>query len=107
VVWCGLDGKRFTVNGAEGRWLDNVRRDPRVSFVVVDTEDILRHVGVDGRVVEIEPDTDYAHIDELSRVYLGGKYQWSTPDDVARFRVVIEPQRLRTVDIPLPEEDLR
>ena len=107
VVWCGRDGKRFTVNATDGRWLDNIRRDPRVSFVVVDTANILRHVGVDGRVVEIEPDTNYAHIDDLSRTYLGGKYPWSTPDDVPRFRVVIEAERIRTVDIPLPEGDPR
>jgi PPOX class probable F420-dependent enzyme len=107
VVWCGRDGERFTVNAAEGRWLENLRRDPRVSFVVVDTANILRHVGVDGRAVEIAPDTDYAHIDALSRVYTGDRYQYSTPEDVPRFRVVIEPDRVRTVDIPPPAETIR
>lgn len=107
VVWCGREGDRFTVNAAEGRWLDNLRRDPRVSFVVVDTGNILRHVGVDGRAVEIEPDEDYAHIDALSRVYLGDTYQWSTPEEVPRFRVVIEPERIRSTDIPLPAERIR
>jgi PPOX class probable F420-dependent enzyme len=102
VVWCGRDGDRFTVNAADGRWLDNLRRDRRVSFVVVDTANILRHVGVDGRVVEIEPDEDYEHIDELSMVYMGGPYRWSRPEDVPRFRVVIEADRIRTVDIPPP-----
>ena len=104
VVWCGRDGDRVTVNAAEGRWLDNLRRDPRVSLVVVDTANILRHVGIEGRVAEIEPDEDYEHIDELSRVYLGRRYPWSTPEREARFRVVIEPDRVRTVDIALPAE---
>jgi PPOX class probable F420-dependent enzyme len=107
VVWCAREGDRFTVNAAEGRWLDNLRRDPRVSFVVVDTANILRHVAVDGRVVAIEPDDDYAHIDSLARVYVGGRYQWSTPAEVPRFRVVIEPIRIRTTDIPLPAEEIR
>ena len=107
VVWCGRDGERFTVNAAEGRWLDNVRRDPRVSLVVVDTGNILRHVGVDGVVVAIEPDHDYAHIDSLSRTYMGGAYQWSTPEDVPRFKLVIEPRRVRTVDIPAPDVEIR
>jgi PPOX class probable F420-dependent enzyme len=107
VVWCGRDGPRTTVNAAEGRWLDNIRRDPRVSFVVMDTANILRHVSVDGLVVEIEPDEDYAHIDSLSRVYMGDRYQWSTPEQVPRFRVVIEPRRVRTVDIPTLEHPLR
>ena len=107
VVWCGRDGERFTVNAAEGRWLANLRRDPRVSFVVIDAANILRHVSVDGVVAEIEPDEDYAHIDSLSRVYMGEPYQWSTPEQVPRFRVAIEPKRIRTVDIPPSEERLR
>jgi PPOX class probable F420-dependent enzyme len=107
VVWCGRDGDRVTVNAAEGRWLENLRRDPRVSLVVVDTANILRHVGVDGRAVEIEPDEDYEHIDELSRVYLGGRYQWTTPEQEPRYRVVIEPDRVRTADIALPDREIR
>jgi PPOX class probable F420-dependent enzyme len=107
VVWCGREDGRFTVNAAEGRWLENIRRDPRVSFAVVDTADILRHVGVDGVVVAIEPDEHYAHIDSLSRTYMGGKYQWSTPDDVPRFKLVIDPRRIRTVDIPPPGGEIR
>ena len=96
------DGERFTVNAAEGRWLRNLRRDPRVGLVVVDTANILRHVGVDGVVVGIVPDSDYAHIDSLSLVYEGRRYAYSTPDEVPRFRVEIEPKRMRTLDIPAP-----
>jgi PPOX class probable F420-dependent enzyme len=107
VVWCGRDGDRVTVNAAEGRWLENVRRDPRVSLTVVDTANILRHVGVDGVVVAIEPDEHYGHLDELSRTYMSGKYQWSTPDEEPRFKVVIEPKRIRAIDIPLPDAEIR
>jgi hypothetical protein len=89
------------------RWLDNVRRDPRVSFVIVDTANILRHVGVDGVMAAIEPDDDYAHIDSLSHTYMGDRYQWSTPEDVPRFKLVIEPRRIRTVDIPPPDGEIR
>jgi PPOX class probable F420-dependent enzyme len=105
VVWCGRDGDRVTVNAAEGgRWLANVRRDPRVSLVVVDTANILRHVSVEGRVAEIELDEGYEYIHELSRTYLGRPYPWSGPDEEARYRVAIEPDRVRTVDIPMPAE---
>ena len=107
VVWCARDGNRVTVNAADGRWLANIRRDPRVSLAVVDTANILRHVGIDGVVVEVEPDAGYEHIDRLSRVYMGGRYQWSTPEDEPRFKVVIEPKRIRAVDIPPPESDIR
>ena len=102
VVWCGRAGGRITVNAAEGKWLRNLRRDPRLSLVVVDTGNILRHVNVQGRVTEIVPDADYAHIDSLSEIYEGRPYAYSTPDEVPRFRVEIEPERIRTLDLPAP-----
>ncbi len=89
----------MTVNAAEGRWLANIRRDPRVSLVVVDTAEILRHVGIDGRVVAIEPDSDYAHIDSLSLIYEGRRYAYSTPEEEPRFKVTIEPLRTRALDL--------
>ena len=79
VVWCAPEGERVTVNAAEGRWLTNLRRDPRVSLVVVDTAEILRYVGIEGRVVAIEPDLEYAHIDALSALYEGRRYAYTTP----------------------------
>lgn len=107
VVWCALDGERFTVNAADGRWLTNLRRDPRVSLVIVDTDNILRHVAVEGTVVEIEPDEGYSHIDSLSQLYEGRPYQYSYPEDVPRYRLVIEPDRLRTLNLEPAAERIR
>lgn len=102
VVWCGRAAERITVNAADGLWLRNLRRDPRLSLVVVDTDNILRHVNVQGRVAEIAPDTEYAHINSLSEVYEGRPYAYSTPDDVPRFRIEVEPLRIRTLDLSPP-----
>jgi PPOX class probable F420-dependent enzyme len=102
IVWCGRAERRICVNAAEGKWLGNLRRDPRASLVVVDTRNLLRHVNVQGRVVEISPDADYAHIDSLSEIYEGRGYAYSTPAEVPRFRVEIEPLRIRTLDLPPP-----
>jgi PPOX class probable F420-dependent enzyme len=100
VVWCAPEGEAVTVNAVEGnRWLANIRRDPRVSLVVVDTAEILRHVGIDGRVVAIEPDADYAHIDSLSLVYEGRRYAYSNPEESRLFKLTIEPLRIRTFDL--------
>ena len=55
-----------------------------------------------GRVAAITPDGEYAHIDALSRVYEGRPYAYSTPEEVPRFRVEIEPERIRTLDLPPP-----
>ena len=71
VVWCAPEGEMVTVNATDCRWLENIRRDPRVSLVVVDTANILRHVGIDGLVVSIEPDEGHAHMDSLSQIYEG------------------------------------
>ena len=102
IVWCGREGERITVNAAEGKWLRNLRREPRLSLVVVDTGNILRHVNVQGRVTGIVPDADYAHIDSLSEIYEGRPYAYSTPDEMPRFRVEIEPERVRALDLPAP-----
>lgn len=103
IVWCAPGGDGVTVNAGDGVWLNHLRRDPRVSLVVVDTRNILRHVSVQGRAVSIEPDIDYAHIDSLSQVYEGRPYAYSTPAEVPRFRVSIEADRIRSLDLePAP-----
>jgi PPOX class probable F420-dependent enzyme len=102
VVWCNREAERITVNAADGVWLRHLRRDPRLSLVVVDTANILRHVAVQGRAGAISPDPEYAHIDSLSEIYEGRPYAYSTPEDVPRFRVEIEPERIRSLDLAPP-----
>ena len=99
VVWCGRAGDAVTVNATHGRWLRNLERDPRLSLVVVHTENIMRYVRVQGRAAEIEPDEGYAHINSLSMVYEGRPYAYSRPEEVPRFRVLIEVDSMRTVDL--------
>lgn len=102
VVWCGRIEDAIGVNAAEGVWLGNLRRDPRASLVIIDTENILRHVAIRGRAVAISPDDDYAHIDSLSRVYEGRPYAYSKPEEVPRFRVVFEIETIRSLDLSPP-----
>lgn len=103
VVWCGRLADAVGVNAAESVWLRNLRRDPRVGVVIVDTRNILRHVSISGRVSDISLDEGYAHIDSLSEVYEGRPYAYSKPADVPRFRVEIEVLKVRTLDLaPAP-----
>lgn len=102
IVWCRRAGGRIAVNAADGKWLRNLRREPRVALVVVDTANILRHVNVQGRVTSVTPDAGYEHIDSLSRVYEGRPYAYSTPAEVPRFKVEIDPERVRTLDLDAP-----
>jgi PPOX class probable F420-dependent enzyme len=68
VVWYRLDGEDIVLNSAEGRrWPANLRRDPRISFMV---EDGLRYVSARGRV-QVEDDQEIAQADiaEMARRY--------------------------------------
>ena len=88
------------INGAASRdWLVHVRRDDRVTLLVVDRQQILRRAELLGRVVSIAPDDDYAQIDRLSRRYRGRPFS-SRRDQ--RITVQIEPQRVGGEDAGQP-----
>lgn len=74
-TWYLLEGDRILVNMDEGRKrLDHLRRDPRVSLTVLDTDDWYTHVSVQGSVAELVDDDDLEDIDRLARHYLGQRY---------------------------------
>jgi PPOX class probable F420-dependent enzyme len=68
VVWYAVDGDEIVVNSADGRrWPANLRRDPRISFIV---EDGLRYVSARGLVrVEDDQTTAQADIAAMARRY--------------------------------------
>lgn len=68
VVWYRLDGDEIVVNSAEGRrWPANLRRDPRIHFLV---EDDYRYVGTRGVVTVIDDQAvAQADIAEMARRY--------------------------------------
>ena len=68
VVWYRLDGDEIVVNSAEGRiWPRNLRRDPRIAFMV---EDELRYVSASGTVrVEDDQAVAQADIAAMARSY--------------------------------------
>lgn len=72
VVWIDYDGTHILVNSAEGRRkVKNVRRDPRVSTVVLDPDSGYRYLWAAGTVESVTTDGATAHIDELAERYLG------------------------------------
>lgn len=81
-VLLNLDGTRVR--------LKHLRRDPRVTLTVLDSDDWYTHVTLVGRVVEITEDTDRSGIDALSQHYTGRPY----PDrENPRFSAVVEVER--------------
>jgi PPOX class probable F420-dependent enzyme len=94
-VWCDFDGSHIIINSALGRAKDrNLRRDPHVAMSIQDPENPYRYLGVRGEVVEITENGADAHIDKLSKKYIGkDKYPGRAPGE----RRVIYKVRPRSV----------
>ena len=97
-VWFDFDGTHLRVNSAKGRVKDrNMRRNGRVALSILDPENPYRHVAIRGRVEEITEAGADAHIDSLSKRYLGkDRYPNRRPGEV---RVIyrIRPERVSTM----------
>jgi len=71
VVWVDVDDEGILFNTAVGRAKERyLRRDPRVSMLVLDPEDVHRWLAVSG-TVELTTEGAKEHIDRLHRKYLG------------------------------------
>ncbi|GAA0664958.1 PPOX class F420-dependent oxidoreductase [Kitasatospora atroaurantiaca] len=97
VVWVGLDGDDLLISTAAGRRKEqNVRREPRVSLSVYDTEDPLRYVEVRGSAAVTE-DVGRALAVSLAEKYEGpgaGEEYLQLPPEVVRVTIRITPQRV-------------
>jgi len=94
-VWVDYDEKYVRVNSALGRVKDkNMRRDPRVSLAIQDSDNPYRYVEIRGKVVEITQNGADDHINKLSQKYLGKPvYPYRKPGEV-RVTYKIEPQKI-------------
>jgi PPOX class probable F420-dependent enzyme len=94
VVWVDVDTNEVIFNTAVGRAKERyLRKDPRVSLIVVDPEDPYRWVSVSG-TAELSTEGADAEIDKLAKKYLGkDEYPWRSPDE-QRINVHIRPQRV-------------
>ncbi|MCH8832921.1 MAG: PPOX class F420-dependent oxidoreductase [Thaumarchaeota archaeon] len=71
-VWADYEDGSVMINTAEGRIKHkNVLNDTRVAVSVVANENPLDMITIRGKVVEILPDYDYAHINKLTKKYMG------------------------------------
>jgi PPOX class probable F420-dependent enzyme len=75
ATWYLWEGGRALVNMDEGRArLDYLRRDPRVSLTVLESDTWYHHVSLRGQVVALDDDPDLSDIDRLSVHYMGQPY---------------------------------
>lgn len=94
-VWVDLEDGHVLVNTAEGRQkVKNIRHDPRVALDVVNSENLYEMVTLRGRVVGITPQGADAHIDKLTKKYLGrDSYPFRRPGE-QRVIIRIEPEKI-------------
>ena len=99
VTWIDYDSEHVLVNLNTFRTkLRYLEADPRVSVLVLDRDDPLRRVRIDGRVVEITKDGAYEHIVRQAGVYLGRESYELAPGE-ERVLVRIEPEQVEASNV--------
>ena len=98
-VWCDYDGTYVRVNSAKGRVKDrNMRERPQVTLLLINPESVWHWIEVRGVVEEITEEGAEAHIDALSKKYMGvDKFPYRQPGQV-RVMYKIRPTRVNAVD---------
>jgi PPOX class probable F420-dependent enzyme len=97
-VWFDFDGNHIRVNSAKGRVKDkNMRRSGRVALAILDPENPYRYLAVRGRVEEITEVGADAHIDSLSKKYLGQDRYPNRKAGEVRVIYRIRPERVSSM----------
>ncbi len=98
-VWFDFDGTHIRINSAKGRVKDkNMRRNGRVAIAIQDPENPYRYLALRGRVEEISETGADAHIDTLTKKYLGqDRYPYRQTGEV-RVMYRIRPDRVSTME---------
>ena len=99
VVWVDIDTDVVMFNTAVGRAKErHIKRDPRVSLIVVDPGNAYKWISVSGEA-ELTTDGADAQIDKLAKKYLGqDEYPWRKPEE-QRITVRIRPNRVETTGL--------
>ena len=94
LIWIDTADGHVLVNTAKGRVKDrNVRRDPKVSVLVIKEGDAYDWISVSGVVVDIEEgERAVQHINELSQRYDGHDYKLA--EGMVREILAIRPERI-------------
>jgi PPOX class probable F420-dependent enzyme len=97
-VWIDTDGENVLFNTSVGRAKErHLRRDPRVSVVVLPAADQQSgYVSVTG-TAEISEEGAVDHINKLAKKYVGlDEYPWLQPGE-QRVIVTIKPEKIDTM----------
>src|ERR1700723_3412978 len=90
-VWFDYTDGKVRVNSAKGRVkIRNMKEGAPVALSIMDPDNAYRYIQVRGKVMRVTEDGARAHIDHLSRKYIGKDYPWSQPGEI-RVMFEIEP----------------
>ena len=94
-VWGNCNDDHILINTAEGRLKHkNIQNDPRVAVSVTDHDNPLNMTTIRGRVVQIIPDYDYSHANELTKQYMGiNEYPYKRENE-KRIIFKIKPEKI-------------
>ncbi|HEY3066594.1 MAG TPA: PPOX class F420-dependent oxidoreductase [Methylomirabilota bacterium] len=97
-VWLDFDNGLIRFNTARGRVKErNLRANPKVALSIQDPDNPYRYVQIRGRVAEMTEQGADAHIDALTKKYLGqDRYPFRQPGEV-RVLVKIRPEHVQTM----------
>ncbi|MGH7068524.1 MAG: PPOX class F420-dependent oxidoreductase [Acetobacteraceae bacterium] len=97
-VWFDYVNGRVRVNSAKGRVKTrNMREGAAVALAIVDPDNPYRYIQIRGRVARVAEEGASAHIDSLTKKYLGqDKYPYTQPGEV-RVTFEIEPTATQTM----------
>jgi PPOX class probable F420-dependent enzyme len=94
-LWVDLDGDDVVFNTARGRKkARNLELDSRVAVTVIDPDDQYNVVAFQGTVSDVTTDGADAHIDSLSKKYLGVDTYPMRREGEVRIRVTVRTDRI-------------
>ena len=104
LIWIDTDGELLIFNTAEGRLKPrNMRHDPRVAITISKADNPYQIAMIQGHVIEITEEGADAHVNEMTKKYLGiDEYPYRAPGE-KRLIVRIRPDKVAEVDIPPPD----
>jgi PPOX class probable F420-dependent enzyme len=83
VVWIGLEGDHLLVCTSDHTWkAKDMRARPNVALSVVDFANPYRMAALQGTVIEIRPDHDCQHMDQIALKYTSKPFPARGPDRV-------------------------
>ena len=96
-VWFDYTDGKLRVNVAKGRVkIRNMKQGAPVALAIMDPDNAYRYVQIRGKVSHVTEEGARAHIDSLSRKYIGKDYPWSKPGEV-RVMFEIDPAAVQAM----------